>query len=48
MGEEELDVLVVVIAADGRAAVRTDPMWFTDYMRRATVEWGRAAAEAAE
>ena len=36
------------IAADGRAAFRADPMWFTDYMRRATVEWGRAAAEAAE
>ena len=26
------------IAADGKAAFRTDPMWFTDYMR-ATVEW---------
>jgi L(+)-tartrate dehydratase alpha subunit len=36
------------ISADGRAAFRTDPMWFTDYMRRATVEWERAAAEAAE
>jgi len=36
------------IAADGRAAFRTDPTWFTDYMRRTTVEWGRAAAEAAE
>jgi L(+)-tartrate dehydratase alpha subunit len=36
------------ISADGRAAFRTDPMWFTDYMRRSTVEWERAAAEAAE
>jgi L(+)-tartrate dehydratase alpha subunit len=36
------------IAADGRAELRTDPMWFTDYMRRTTVEWERAAAEAAE
>ncbi len=36
------------IAADGKAAFRTDPMWFTDYMRRATVEWGEQAAEAAE
>ena len=23
---------------------RTDPMWFTDYMRRSTVEWGEQAA----
>lgn len=36
------------IAADGKAAFRTDPMWFTDYMRRETVEWGREAAAAAE
>src|SRR6266550_3706393 len=36
------------IFADGRAEFRTDPMWFTDYMRRATVEWERPAAEAAE
>ena len=36
------------IAADGKAAFRTDPMWFTDYMRRSTVEWGQQAAEAAE
>src|SRR6201987_2824457 len=36
------------IAAAGKAAFRTDPMWFTDYMRRSTVEWGRQAAEAAE
>ena len=32
------------IAADGRAQFRTDPMWFTDYMRRSTVEWGAPAA----
>jgi L(+)-tartrate dehydratase alpha subunit len=25
--------------ADGRIAFRTDPHWFTDYMRRASVEW---------
>ena len=36
------------IADDGKASFRTDPMWFTDYMRRSTVEWGRQAAEAAE
>jgi L(+)-tartrate dehydratase alpha subunit len=24
---------------DGRAEFRTDPQWFTDYMRRPTVEW---------
>jgi L(+)-tartrate dehydratase alpha subunit len=36
------------IFADGRVQFRTDPMWFTDYMRRATVEWERPAAEAAE
>jgi len=33
----------------GRAEFRTDPMWFTDYSRRATVEWERPEkAEAAE
>jgi len=36
------------VDAGGRAEFRTDPMWFTDYMRRATVEWERPAAEAAE
>ncbi len=36
------------IATDGKATFRTDPMWFTDYMRRETVEWGQQAAEAAE
>jgi L(+)-tartrate dehydratase alpha subunit len=36
------------ISADGRAQFRADPMWFTDYMRRETVEWERSAAEAAE
>jgi L(+)-tartrate dehydratase alpha subunit len=29
------------VHADGRAVFRTDPMWFTDYSRRATVEWER-------
>ena len=28
--------------------VPTDPMWFTDYMRRSTVEWEQPIAEAAE
>src|SRR5437773_1473277 len=36
------------ISANGKATFRTDPMWFTDYMRRETVEWGRQTAEAAE
>jgi L(+)-tartrate dehydratase alpha subunit len=27
------------VFADGRAEFRTDPEWFTDYMRRETVEW---------
>jgi L(+)-tartrate dehydratase alpha subunit len=36
------------ILADSRPQFRTDPMWFTDYMRRETVEWERPAAEAAE
>ena len=34
---------------DGRAEFRTDPQWFTDYMRRPTVEWEPAGqAQAAE
>ncbi|MGE0501684.1 MAG: fumarate hydratase [Rhizobiaceae bacterium] len=36
------------IHADGRVEFRTDPMWFTDYMRRSTVEWDVPVAEAAE
>jgi L(+)-tartrate dehydratase alpha subunit len=36
------------IHADGRVAFRTDPIWFTDYSRRETVEWQPAAAVAAE
>jgi L(+)-tartrate dehydratase alpha subunit len=36
------------VRADGVAEFRTDPMWFTDYMRRLTVEWEPAAAQAAE
>jgi L(+)-tartrate dehydratase alpha subunit len=33
---------------DGRVEFRTDPQWFTDYMRRPTVEWEPAKAQAAE
>src|SRR5262249_17558622 len=36
------------IGAAGRAHFRTDPMWFTDYMRRSSVEWGEQVAQAAE
>jgi len=36
------------ISTDGKATFRTDPMWFTDYMRRETVEWGQQAVQAAE
>src|ERR1700738_1876391 len=36
------------VLADGAAQFRTDPMWFTGYMRRSTVEWGEQAAQAAE
>jgi L(+)-tartrate dehydratase alpha subunit len=36
------------VSSDGKVAFRTDPMWFTDYMRRSTVEWGEQAAAAAE
>ena len=36
------------IAAGGKATFRTDPMWFTDYMRRSTVEWAQPVAQAAE
>jgi len=36
------------IFRDGTAEFRTDPMWFTDYMRRSTVEWQVPAAAAAE
>jgi L(+)-tartrate dehydratase alpha subunit len=35
------------IFADGRAEFRTDPSWFTEYMRRDTVEWNESAAEQA-
>ena len=31
------------IHADGSVAYRTDPQWFTPYMRRETVEWPTAA-----
>lgn len=30
---------VARVHADGRVEFRTDPMWFTDYQRRETVEW---------
>lgn len=36
------------IYPDGTAEFRTDPMWFTDYMRRSTVEWQAPMATAAE
>jgi L(+)-tartrate dehydratase alpha subunit len=36
------------IFRDGTAEFRSDPMWFTDYMRRSTVEWQAPAAAAAE
>ncbi len=39
---------VTLAYADGRAEFRTDPEWFTDYSRRATVEWEKPFAEAAE
>ncbi len=32
---------VARITADGRIAYRTDPLWFTPYMRRETVEWSK-------
>jgi L(+)-tartrate dehydratase alpha subunit len=33
----------------GHAEFRTDPMWFTDYSRRTTVEWpGATSRQAAE
>jgi len=33
--------------ADGRVEYRTDPEWFTDYARRATVDWTPSMAVAA-
>jgi L(+)-tartrate dehydratase alpha subunit len=36
------------VRADGRAEFRTDPQWFTDYMRRDGVEWQPSVATAAE
>ena len=36
------------IYPDGTAEFRTDPMWFTGYMRRSTVEWRAPVATAAE
>ncbi len=35
---------VARIHADGRIETRTDPNWFTPYMRRETVEWRQAEA----
>jgi L(+)-tartrate dehydratase alpha subunit len=35
------------VHADGRVSFRTDPMWFTDYSRRESIEW-QPHAEAAE
>lgn len=39
---------VARINADGSVEHRTDPMWFTDYMRRASVDWEAPMREAAE
>ncbi len=39
---------VARLFADGQVAYRTDPEWFTDYMRRPTVEWAEPVREAAE
>ena len=36
------------IHADGAITYRTDPQWFTPYMRRETVGWAPSSAEAAE
>ena len=36
------------VHAHGAAEFRTDPMWFTDYSRRATVEWAGSVPVAAE
>ena len=36
------------ISSKGEIAFRTDPGWFTDYMRRATVEWTPQQTMAAE
>ena len=36
------------IYQDGKVEFRTDPLWFTDYSRRSTVEWEHAAQIAAE
>lgn len=36
------------ISANGAVVFRTDPGWFTDYMRRSTVEWPPGRAMAAE
>ena len=39
---------VARIHADGHIEPRTDPQWFTDYMRRETVDWPATAPMAAE
>jgi L(+)-tartrate dehydratase alpha subunit len=36
------------IYKDGKVEFRTDPMWFTDYSRRSTVEWEHPVQIAAE
>ena len=36
------------IYKDGKVEFRTDPMWFTDYSRRSTVEWEHSVQIAAE
>ena len=39
---------VARIDRNGRATYRTDPGWFTDYMRRDGIEWTAGATQAAE
>ena len=38
-GEDGVAELLARIHADGRIEYRTDPQWFTPYMRRESVEW---------
>ena len=41
--------VIARIQADGRVEYRTDPMWFTPYSRRDTVDWdGGEKRQAAE
>ena len=42
------ETVAAVVHADGQVEFRTNPQWFTDYMRRTTVEWDEPRREAAE